>query len=911
MNRSGLPSVWRRLVRVRHSAIGLVLGLVAFGALPCPAAETPVREVIVVFKTHFDIGYTDPARNVVQRYRTSMIDQALDVVERNRSLPPAQQFAWTLPGWPAAKIMEDWPGQTPERKAKLQQALREGRFVVHALPFTLHTELLETEDLVRGLGYASRLSRAAGLPLPRDAKMTDVPCHAWIWPTLLRHAGVDFLHLGCNGGSHPPTLPPIFWWEGPDGSRLLTMYSFGYGTGLMPPANWPHKTWLALIHTGDNHGPPTPEEVTKLLDEARRKLPGVAVRIGRLSDFADSLLAEKPQLPVVRGDMPDTWIHGPMCNPDGAILARNTRLKIAAAEALSTELASWGVKIPDFAPQVATAYDQSLLYGEHTWGGALYWVTQYAGGAKYGYGDTWKAERAEGRFRRLEESWDEHTGYIRAAREAIAPVMDGSMKALAASVGVAASRVVVYNPLPWRRGGLVHVAGLDPQIQSLKPADANETIPVGADGAERCFLVRDVPAFGYRTYVPAMEVIKLPAVLSFAEPGTLEGPFFKVVLDPARATIRSLVDKRSGRELVDSRAPHGFGQYLYERFDADQVAAYVKAYVVTDAAWAANELGKPNLPPAKQVPYRAASPANCKMQIQQSASKLTAVFSASATPELPHAVTVRVSIYAAAPRVDLQVTLHDKPADPWPEAGWIALPLAVEEPQFRVGRQGSIIDPAKDIVLGANRHMLAVTTGVAVLDPQGRGVGLCAPDNPLVSLDQPGCWKYSLDFVPKRPAVYVNLFNNQWTTNFRFWNEGTWTSRVRIWSIDRYDPAESLVAPSLDARVPLETAVAAGPAGTLAAKQSGVEISRRGAMVTTFGPNPDGPGTVLRLWELAGQSGPCSIRLPQGMTPQSVQPVDLRGRPIGAAIPCRNGSFETPLPACAPASFVVKSESQP
>ncbi len=51
----------------------------------------------------------------------------------------------------------------------------------------------------------------------------------------------------------------LFWWEGPDGSRLLTMYTAeGYGTGLKPPADWPHKTWLALIHTGDNHGPPDP-----------------------------------------------------------------------------------------------------------------------------------------------------------------------------------------------------------------------------------------------------------------------------------------------------------------------------------------------------------------------------------------------------------------------------------------------------------------------------------------------------------------------------------------------------------------------------------------------------------------------------------------------------------------------------
>ena len=47
----------------------------------------------------------------------------------------------------------------------------------------------------------------------------------------------------------------------------------------------------------------------------------------------------------------------------------------------------------------------------------------------------------------------------------------------------------------------------------------------------------------------------------------MENPFFKAALDPGRGSIRSLVDKKSGRELVDTTAPHGFGQYLYERFD--------------------------------------------------------------------------------------------------------------------------------------------------------------------------------------------------------------------------------------------------------------------------------------------------------------------------------------------------------
>ena len=121
--------------------------------------------------------------------------------------------------------------------------------------------------------------------------------------------------------------------------------------------------------------------------------------------------------------MPDTWIHGPMCDPQGAKLARHTRPAIAMAEALNTMLGLWGVKVPAIAPTVGRAYEQSLLYGEHTWGGAQYWVTKYGTGTKWGYGDTWRADHKAGRFQRLEDSWAEHTAYIESAQRLIEPVL--------------------------------------------------------------------------------------------------------------------------------------------------------------------------------------------------------------------------------------------------------------------------------------------------------------------------------------------------------------------------------------------------------------------------------------------------------------------------------------------------------
>jgi hypothetical protein len=247
----------------------------------------------------------------------------------------------------------------------------------------------------------------------------------------------------------------------------------------------------------------------------------------------------------------------------------------------------------------------------------------------------------------------------------------------------------------------------------------------------------------------------------------------------------------------------------------------------------------------------------------------------------------------------------DKEADPWPEVGWICLPFKIDSTQFRLGRLGSVVDPVKDIARGANRHLFGINTGVAIFNAQGQGVGFCAMDNPLVSLDQPGCWKYSLDFVPKKPVAYINLFNNQWTTNFRMWNRGSWIARVRIWAFNQYDAESTLITPSLEARYALHATTGEGKAGALPPTQAGLAISMPGTLVTAFGQNPDGAGTLLRFWEFAGKDGDCVVRLPESMKAKSVQPVDLRGRASGPAIQVEQNSFTYPSRPFAPASFLI------
>ena len=48
-----------------------------------PAKKTGVENVIIVYKTHFDIGYSETVQQVIHDYRTSMCDKVLEAIDEN------------------------------------------------------------------------------------------------------------------------------------------------------------------------------------------------------------------------------------------------------------------------------------------------------------------------------------------------------------------------------------------------------------------------------------------------------------------------------------------------------------------------------------------------------------------------------------------------------------------------------------------------------------------------------------------------------------------------------------------------------------------------------------------------------------------------------------------------------------
>ena len=257
------------------------------------------------------------------------------------------------------------------------------------------------------------------------------------------------------------------------------------------------------------------------------------------------------------------------------------------------------------------------------------------------------------------------------------------------------------------------------------------------------------------------------------------------------------------------------------------------------------------------------------------------------------------------PYVDMEIIIKDKKKDNWPEADWLCLPFNIENPTFAVGRALGTINPKTDLMPGSNRHLFAVGSGVTITGSDGSGVAICPLDHPLISLDQPGIWKSSRDFVPKKPIVYLNLYNNMWNTNFRYWYSGLWSSRIRLWTFSKNTNSKTnFLTTSLEARMPMLAAVANGAGGSLPTEHTGIKSSRKGVEVTALRNTNE--EILLRVWEKAGNSGELEINIPPEMNITEAQPVNFRGEKTGRNISVINNKLSINLDKYAPASFILK-----
>ena len=517
----------------------------------------------------------------------------------------------------------------PEMFAKIQERVKEGRWEVTAVHWVEGDKNLASgESLCRHLLYTRRYFAekfglsAADVPVDWEP---DTFGHANTVPTILAQAGVRFYYACRTGGGFDHARvgaerPRLFWWSGPDGSRVLvnresTWYNsyVNIGDNIATPAVefWREtglSDWLNIYGIGNHGGGPTRVEIDYYA-EMRDWPVYPQVVFGTATRWFEKV--EKEILASETGtDADRDTIRVPVldhelnfeftgCYTSQSLIKQANRFgenyleEAETLAALSSRL--FGSRAPR--EQLREAWLSVLFNQFHDIlpGSGVRQTREHAlGGFQEVGAITGSIKRTAGialtagidtlaLLPDTPEAAEEHA--LHAAGQANTPFVAGagigagdSGYSVASGGGKRFRPVVVYNPCAWVRSEPVTVTLYDTDMDPSRVVARDET---GAqhptlflDRAEDwghkkltlMLMARDIPALGYRTYVfcEGIADVETPGVTAGPNE-TFETPCLKLTYDRFRGGFKQIIDKRVNEQVNEKSTPFGAWQFVTER----------------------------------------------------------------------------------------------------------------------------------------------------------------------------------------------------------------------------------------------------------------------------------------------------------------------------------------------------------
>ncbi|MBN1557782.1 MAG: hypothetical protein JW951_06510 [Lentisphaerae bacterium] len=341
-----------------------------------------IERIFILHHTHVDLGYTGD-RVSTCRDLVDMVDRAVDHVEATRHAPAPERFRWIHEvSWPVLGYLK----RPDARAALLFDQMRRGDSELTA--FYVHpTDLFDRRLFEATIDRAVRLAAEQDLPL-RTAMFSDCPGIAWSAADMLAERGVRYLSAAPDFiMSYPLELERPFWWEGPNGGRVLTWFAdwrnMWYAEGLArfalheDPARATDKVqayvaqlheegyrWKGLaLHAAMDNQPPRPE----ILDFVRTfnaAQDGVRVQMATNMQFFEYMEARHGgEFAVHRGAWPDWWANGNASAAYETACSRRAKRLLRRVEAAARARGT----APDPA-RLEAVIENLAMFDEHTWG---------------------------------------------------------------------------------------------------------------------------------------------------------------------------------------------------------------------------------------------------------------------------------------------------------------------------------------------------------------------------------------------------------------------------------------------------------------------------------------------------------------------------------------------------------------
>jgi len=795
---------------------------------------------------HTDVGYTDLQERCLEVHRKNL-DAAL------ARLATHPDYHWSAEC--ALQVLSYVENRSPAAGDALVQAIRDGKVGFGAVFANLLTGILDHETFARVIWPAGLFARERGLGY-LSAQITDVPGQTLTFPTVLAASGVRYLASGPNPERAVPLLPEaeatrykllgewtpypqLYWWEGPDGSRVLHWRAYHYGDALRFGFDVSAETmarrlsdWLltnpvlvspgypydvALLYGAQWDNALMDERLVENLEEFRRRYAFPRIVAGRAEDFfRDVERRFGAKLPVRRGDSGLYWEDGAASTAVELARYRAAQLAARAADLLAlwderTEAhdAEGAGRTRRRADERRQIWRDLLLFGEHTWGAAE------------------SVSDPDGR--QTVAQWEYKRRFLDGAIAALAQQVTGALLRIGHATGTGAGRLV-FNASSWPRSDLLRLPdGAGRRLVS----DGREWPAVDLPDGSALVVARDIPALGYLALAERAGSPNPPK-----DDGTAleaQAGRFHVVLDPGTGAIRSLTGGE-GRERVKPGAWSGLNELVY-------VTGGARSGLWTDGA-------REHLAVAPTL--RAATARLDSVRRERLPGVGARLVVARKLDGFP-AITSSVTLYDELPWIDIENRIS-KTATLEKEALYVAFPFAFTKPTVEVEVPLGRMTVEQDQQAGSCRDWYCHAHWVW-LHEGTEGLLWSGPDTPLFTLNDivRGQWRRQ---IAPDGTLLAYAMNNYWHTNYAARQGGEFVCRFRI----------SLLPPppNADAAEPVRRGWAAcdplyvsapytNPGvGPLGAKDSALSIADAGVLVVGAKPADDGEGAVVKLLDVTG-----------------------------------------------------------
>ncbi|HEX2970360.1 MAG TPA: glycoside hydrolase family 38 C-terminal domain-containing protein [Bacteroidales bacterium] len=350
-----------------------------------------------------------------------------------------------------------------------------------------------------------------------------------------------FMRPGQNEKEIPSDL---FWWEGPDGSRVLTYrIQISYNDSasvrtrlekiMSQSQGQPIKTFMAFYGAGDHGGGATIENL-RSINEIRSEQGAPVVYFSTPEKYFEEIRNDRTlDLPVVKDDLQH---HAPGCYTAESAIKKSNR-KAEAALCVAEKIAAagsriWGANYP--AEEITSAWKQVLLLQFHD---------SLAGSSLYEHSQT----ASEG------------FGYALNLANKVAYTSLQTLEWQVPAEDPASQYLLVFNPHAWEITSIIaydfnwgtNNKNSRVEDEAGKSLHHQWTAASTETGSRKKLLVKTtIPAFGYRQVrllegdsEPVMNPVKVTT-------GSLENGLLKLEITPGGI---QLFDKSSGKNIFSGK----------------------------------------------------------------------------------------------------------------------------------------------------------------------------------------------------------------------------------------------------------------------------------------------------------------------------------------------------------------------